>query len=116
MLRDMTGPQLLEWRAYADLEPFDEERADLRAAQICAVLAEVNRDKKKRPEPFTPKDFLFHFGRGQAREQTWQEQKALMRMAARTQRSKNAERPRLSKKQRMARDAAAAAGPEERTT
>jgi hypothetical protein len=29
-----------------------------RAALICSVLAEINRDKKKRPKPFTPQDFM----------------------------------------------------------
>lgn len=38
MLRQISTRQLSEWRAYADLEPFDETRADLRAAQIVQAL------------------------------------------------------------------------------
>ena len=38
MLRGMTVRQFCEWRAYADAEPFDETRGDLRAAQIVATL------------------------------------------------------------------------------
>lgn len=63
LLARISSLQFMEWRAYADLEPFDEERADLRAAQICAILANVHRDKKKRPKPFQPKDFMFAFDR-----------------------------------------------------
>lgn len=29
-----------------------------RGALICSVIAEVNRNKKKRPRPYTPKDFM----------------------------------------------------------
>lgn len=47
--------------AYESLEPFGEERADLRCAQICSVLANVNRSKDTKP--FTPTDFLFAFDR-----------------------------------------------------
>lgn len=35
-----------------------EHRADFRNAQVCWILAEVNRDKEKRSEPYTPFDFL----------------------------------------------------------
>lgn len=45
MLRGMTIRQFGEWRAYADLEPFDETRADLRAADIVRTLLNVFRKK-----------------------------------------------------------------------
>ena len=31
---------------------------DYRAALICTIIAEVNRDPKKRGRAFTPKDFM----------------------------------------------------------
>jgi len=31
---------------------------DYRSALICTLLAEVNRDRKKRPKPFKPQDFM----------------------------------------------------------
>jgi hypothetical protein len=31
---------------------------DYRFALICTLLAEVNRDRKKRPKPFKPQDFM----------------------------------------------------------
>lgn len=38
-----------------------EEKADRRVARICAVIANVNRNTKKRPEPFTEEDFIPKF-------------------------------------------------------
>lgn len=46
MLRGITARQLEEWRAYADLEPFDEERADARAASV--VMAVLNTAPNRR--------------------------------------------------------------------
>jgi hypothetical protein len=44
--------------AYASIEPFGEERADLRAGIIASVIANSNRDRKRKPEPFSPYDFM----------------------------------------------------------
>lgn len=41
-----------------------EQRADFRAGQICWLLAEINRDSKKRPVPFSPADFFPSLGAG----------------------------------------------------
>lgn len=35
-----------------------QRRQDLRAGQICTMLAEVNRDRNKRARPYTPADFF----------------------------------------------------------
>lgn len=49
----MSIRQFQEWRAYADLEPFDEKRADYRAAQVeaavlnSAVLIATSRGRGK---------------------------------------------------------------------
>lgn len=43
MLAGLSHRQFLEWRAYAELEPFDEVRDDLRIASIVATLLNVNR-------------------------------------------------------------------------
>ena len=37
----------------------DQERKDLRSATVAAIIAECNRDTKKRQTPFTPKDFMY---------------------------------------------------------
>jgi hypothetical protein len=71
---------------YAALEPFDETRADYRAAQIVAAVVNMNRDTKKHPKPIPVEDFLLRFGGEEnvpaKRKQTWQEQKALAQMIA----------------------------------
>lgn len=58
----MTWDQLLAWMAYAELEPFGEERGDLRAGIIASTIANVNRDPKK-GRPFKPGDFMPEFGK-----------------------------------------------------
>lgn len=36
-----------------------EQRRDVRAARLCALLANINRDEKRKPTPFHEADF-FH--------------------------------------------------------
>lgn len=61
MLESITSVQLSEWMAYAAIEPFGEERADLRNAMLMSLIANVNRDEKKRSDPFTPAEFMPKF-------------------------------------------------------
>jgi len=35
-----------------------EERLDFRTGQICAILANIYRDHKRKSKPFTPQDFM----------------------------------------------------------
>lgn len=51
-------PAVAEWMAYDSLEPIGELRADVRAGIIASVIANTNRDRKRRPDPFTPHDFM----------------------------------------------------------
>lgn len=60
MLRGMSARQFNEWRAYADLEPFDEVRADYRSAQIVQVL--LNTYRKKGKAPVRLEECLLPFG------------------------------------------------------
>jgi len=78
MLASMSAAQFVEWRAYASLEPFDEERADLRAAIVAATIANVHRDPKRHPTPVGVDVFMPRFDRRPS--QTWQQQKALAQM------------------------------------
>lgn len=49
--------------AYARHDPLDHQtRSDWRAALVASVLAEINRDKKKKSEPYTVSDFMPEFG------------------------------------------------------
>ena len=45
-------------KAEINLEEAKIKRSDQQAALICCVLANINRDKKKKPKPFTVDDFM----------------------------------------------------------
>ena len=80
-LRDeMSGEDWLAWQHYYSLEPWGEERADLRAGMIAAVIAETNRDKKKRHKPYTPADFMPDFDKPPPQPQTPEDQAAILKM------------------------------------
>lgn len=49
---------MISWLAYSRLEPFGAEADDARMAQLMALIANVNRDPKKRRTPWTAEDFL----------------------------------------------------------
>ena len=57
-MREMHATELVEWRAYYAMEPFGEAQADHRAGVLTALLANINRDPKRRSEPFAPTDFM----------------------------------------------------------
>lgn len=44
--------------AYARIEPFGEQRADLRMAIMAALTANIHRDKKRRSEPYKAAEFM----------------------------------------------------------
>ena len=56
--RCISAAEFAEWQAFAALEPFGEEVASWRSGVIASVLANVNRDPKKRPQPYQPSDFM----------------------------------------------------------
>ena len=85
MLATITWTQLQEWMAFAQLEPFDEERADWRSAQVAAMIANANRNPKKRKQPYPLHEFVLNFGdapKPEKKKQSWQEQKNIARMLA----------------------------------
>lgn len=58
MAAQMPSTLLTEWMCYYDIDPFGEERADLRSGIVAATIANTNRDKKDKPhkvEDFMPK-------------------------------------------------------------
>lgn len=63
MLGSMSYDELIDWTLYAKAEPFGEERADFRMAQLCALTANLQRDPKQRPEAWTVQDFMPDFDR-----------------------------------------------------
>lgn len=54
----MTWEQFVGWMRYYAQEPFGEERADIRSGIVASVIANANRDSKRRPKPFKPQDFM----------------------------------------------------------
>jgi hypothetical protein len=86
MLRSISAEQFAEWAAYDTLEPFGEWRDDWRSAEIVTMIANVNRDTKKRKEPYKTTDFLVKFGERSEEEtktrQTPKEQLSIAKMIA----------------------------------
>lgn len=58
MAAEMPADLLAHWQAYFAAELPAAEVANWGQAQICSLLAEVNRDRSKRSQAFEPKDFL----------------------------------------------------------
>lgn len=54
----MGNGEFVAWWAYYSVEPFGELRADIRHAALMALLANINRDATKRPEPWAIDEFL----------------------------------------------------------
>lgn len=67
LLGRISSRELSEWLAYAQVEPFGPERADLRAGIIAATVANAHRDKKKKARPYQAKDFTPRFGQRRER-------------------------------------------------
>lgn len=65
MLRELSPSELGLWTALWLVNPWGEQRADLRAAIGTAVLANVNRDPAKQAEPFKARDFMPYADRAQ---------------------------------------------------
>lgn len=79
MLASMSLRTLNEWRAYSEVEPFGEERADVRAAIIAATVANASRTKRGQ-RAFKIGDFMPEYGRKTAR-QTPEEMKAVLQQS-----------------------------------
>lgn len=80
-----------EWRAYADLEPFDEKREDIRNAQLAKWLAEIYRGmlilggtKNVNQQALKLEDYILPFGEQEPAKpkQTWQEKKQIALLIA----------------------------------
>ena len=60
------------------MEPYGEEQGYRQAAIICSVIANVNRDAKKRPRPFIAEDFLPLFYVGIKKKQSAEEMRNIL--------------------------------------
>ena len=54
MLASMSSREMTEWMAYYELEPFGEQRADLRSATVATVIAKTAGNKQAKPADFMP--------------------------------------------------------------
>lgn len=69
----MSSREFAEWMAFHDMEPFGEERADLRSAIVASTVANAHRGKRQRRSK--PEDFMPKFGRERNKKRTsWQDQ------------------------------------------
>jgi hypothetical protein len=72
----LSAREFAEWQAYFAIEPFGEDMADLRAGIVAATIANVNRDAKKRSQPYEPLDFMPHARLDEKRRQLAKPQSA----------------------------------------
>lgn len=76
MLREISVHEFREWQAYYKIEPFGEERQDLRIASIVATILNVVRKKGK--APIRIRDAMIRFGEPVAKKaRPWQQLKAI---------------------------------------
>jgi flagellar basal body rod protein FlgC len=59
MLSEISSVQFAEWIAYSTLEPWGEERDDLRMGIMASTIANANRGKNQKP--YKPQDFMPSF-------------------------------------------------------
>lgn len=66
LLERLDAREFLQWLAYHQIDPWDEERADWRAGMVAAVIANTNGGRGK----FRPSDFMPKFDQVTADPQT----------------------------------------------
>lgn len=59
MLSEISSRAFAEWMAYSRLEPWGEDRDDLRMAIVASTIANTNRGKNQKP--YKPADFMPSF-------------------------------------------------------
>ena len=60
----MSYAEFVDWLAYYQVEPFGGLRDDLHAALVASLIANANRDPKKRRKPFSPGEFIPDWWKG----------------------------------------------------
>lgn len=74
----ISSNEFAEWMAYSKIDPFGEERADLRSAIIATVFANAHRAKGRRV--FRVTDFMPQFDRSSVECQSPKHMQAIFRM------------------------------------
>jgi len=75
--RQLSSAEFAELWAEETIEPRGPYRGDLQAAIVARVIAEVNRDKAKRPQPYNHHDFTLKFEPPEPKEMTWAQMKTV---------------------------------------
>lgn len=76
MMSEISVHEFREWRAYYDLEPFGEERQDLRIGSLVATILNIARKRGK--PPISVRDGTIKVGEPVARKaKPWQTLKAI---------------------------------------
>jgi len=57
--RTLTHREYVDWIALSGIHPFGESAADLRAGMQMSLLANINRNRKKKAQPFSWLDFIY---------------------------------------------------------
>lgn len=57
LLDEISSKELTQWFAYYSIEPFDDQRGDIRSAIVAATVANV-APRKKGGRSYHPRDFL----------------------------------------------------------
>lgn len=63
MLAGLRPSELGMWWALWRRDPWGEQRDDLRTGIVASLIANVNRDPKRRSAPFKPEEFMPYFER-----------------------------------------------------
>ncbi len=58
LLASVTSAEITEAMAFERLEPFGSLHAEFLAGQVCATLANLQRDPRQRSQPWTASDFM----------------------------------------------------------
>lgn len=58
----ISSREFAEYWSHFELEPWGLEREDLRAGIVASTIANVNRDAKKHPRPYTADMFMVQTG------------------------------------------------------
>ena len=66
-MQEISSREFAEWAAYYEIEPFGEERADLRAGVVASMVGN-SAGGKQGGGSFEPADFVMSFGQ---RETDW---------------------------------------------
>ena len=79
----ISSQEYTEWLAYYQIDPWGEERSDLRNAMLAMLLANQYRSKGRRA--FKIEDFIPKFGRERKRQTAEEAKRVLMAFTAASQ-------------------------------